>query len=220
MREPDLPSVTIHYAQSLDGRIATRAGQSQWISGEGTLVYAHRLRAEHDAVLVGVGTILVDDPRLTVRRCDGPSPRRVVLDSRLRIPTGAAVLAEESAADTTVITTANAQPGAITAIQGRGARVEVVEADPAGQVCLIAALRRLGETGVRSILVEGGSQIITSFLRARLVRRLSICIAPIVLGEGISAVGDLGIPTLDAAYRCRSSRWIQIGADVVFEGEL
>ncbi|MGH2461600.1 MAG: RibD family protein, partial [Chloroflexota bacterium] len=114
------PMVTVHFAQSLDGRIATRTGDSQWVSGPRSLRLAHRLRADHDVVMVGVGTALVDNPRLTVRLSRGNSPRRVVVDSTLRIPLDAQVLAD--GADTTILaTTARAAPERIRAIEERGA---------------------------------------------------------------------------------------------------
>src|SRR5919204_151270 len=119
------PSVTVHYAQTLDGRIATRTGNSRWISGEASLRLAHELRAEHQAVMVGVGTILADDPRLTVRLVEGSSPRRIVVDSTLRLPLDAHVLTD-GAVDTIVATTPRAPQDRIMAVRCRGADVLIV----------------------------------------------------------------------------------------------
>lgn len=216
---PTLPGVTIHYAQTLDGRIATRTGQSQWVSGEESLCLAHRLRADHDAVMVGVGTVLADNPRLTVRRIVGRSPRRVVVDSTLRLPLDCHVLAD-GAARTVIITTPRAAPERRRAVEARGATVVVVGPDAEGRVDLVAALRRLAEQGIGSVLLEGGSALVTSALRAGLVNRLVVCIAPKILGAGIDAIGDLDVVHLSRALTFQRSRFYPLGADVIFEGEV
>src|ERR671933_48562 len=190
-----LPWVTIKYAQTLDGRIATRSGESQWISGSESLVYAHELRAMHDAILVGVGTVLRDNPQLTVRLVQGRSPLRVVADSVLRTPLDAAVLGEP--AHTLFAATPSADPGRRALLEQRGARVAVLPAEENGRVDLQALLGALAARGVRSVLVEGGAEMITSLLRRRLAHRLVVCVAPKVLGLGVEAIGDLGIARLD-----------------------
>src|ERR671932_2158456 len=111
--------ITVHFAQTLDGRLATRTGNSRWISGPQTLRLAHQLRARHEAILVGVGTIIADDPQLTTRLIDGPSPLRVVLDSRLRIPEGSRVL-NDGATKTVVATTSQAVPSRLGALRALG----------------------------------------------------------------------------------------------------
>src|SRR5438270_6287501 len=125
------PLVTVHYAQTIDGRIASRTGDSRWVSGEGSLRLAHELRAAHDAVLVGIGTVLADDPKLTVRLVPGRSPVRVVVDSRLRISPEANVLAIADAT-TIVATTSQAPEDRAAAIRSRGAQVLRVNADASG----------------------------------------------------------------------------------------
>src|SRR5436190_10307805 len=213
----DRPLVTVHYAQTIDGRIASRTGDSRYVSGEGSLRLAHELRAAHDAVLVGIGTVLADDPKLTVRLVPGESPVRVVVDSRLRIPLGANVLA--AGARTIVATTPLASEERAAAIRARGAQVLRVKADADGHVDLRDLLARLRDEGVRSVLVEGGRGIITAVLREHLVDRLTVCIAPKLIGEGIAAVGDLHIDKLCDAMTFERSGFTASGGDVIFYGE-
>jgi 3,4-dihydroxy 2-butanone 4-phosphate synthase/GTP cyclohydrolase II len=215
---PGRPLVTVHYAQTIDGRIASRTGDSRWVSGEGSLRLAHELRAAHDAVLVGIGTVLADDPKLTVRLAPGNSPVRVVVDSRLRIPSDANVL-RAAEARTIVATTPLASEERAAAIRARGAEVLRVKADADGHVDLRELLARLRSDGIRSLLIEGGRGIITTALRERLVDRLTVCIAPKVIGEGIAAVGDLHIDRLRDAMIFARAGFTAYGGDVVFYGE-
>src|SRR3989441_5951250 len=211
------PLVTVHYAQTIDGRIASRTGDSRYVSGDGSLRLAHELRAAHDAVLVGIGTVLADDPQLTVRLVPGRSPIRVIVDSLLRIPLDANVLTK--GARTIVATTALASEERAAAIRARGAEVLRLKADADGHVDLRDLLARLREQGIRGVLIEGGRGIITSALRERLVDRLTVCIAPKVIGEGIAAVGDLQIDRLRDAMTFERAGFTAYGGDVVFYGE-
>jgi GTP cyclohydrolase II len=213
------PRVLLHYAQTLDGRIATRTGSSQWISGPAALRFAHELRAAHDAVLVGIGTVLQDNPRLTVRLAEGPDPLKVVVDSRLRTPAASALL-RETPTRTVVLTTPAAPELDRAALRALGVRVEVVRADPRGQVDLASGLGRLLELGISSVMVEGGAEIVTSLLRERLADRLAVCVAPILLGRGIEAVGDLGIAQLAQALGLCRVDVRRLGDDLILSGEL
>src|SRR2546428_9794847 len=167
------PLVTVHYAQTIDGRIASRTGDSRYVSGDGSLRLAHELRAAHDAVLVGIGTVLADDPQLTVRLVPGQSPVRVIVDSQLRIPLDANILTK--GARTIVATTSLASEERAAAIRARGAEVLRVSADADGHVDLKDLLARLRDEGVHSVLVEGGRGIITAVLREHLLNRLTVC---------------------------------------------
>ena len=208
--------VTVHFAQSLDGRLATRTGDSQWIGGPASLRLAHRLRAEHTVVLVGIGTVLADNPRLTVRLVAGASPRRVVVDSTLRLPLDCHLLAD-GAAPTLVATTERAAPERVAAVRATGADVLVLTPTEDGRVDLKRLLERFQTD---SVLIEGGGGIITSALQQHLAQRLVVCIAPRVIGAGIEAVGDLHTERLRDALAFHSSSFTLLEDDVIFDGQL
>ncbi len=213
-----LPSVTIHFAQTLDGRLATRDGESRWIGGQESLAFAHRLRAEHDAVLVG--TVLKDDPRLTVRLVAGASPLRVVLDASARTPLSANVLANGAAAGTVICAGPRAPRERLDALRAAGARLLLLPEDAAGNLDLTAALAGLADLGVRSLMVEGGARVITSFLAGGFADRLVVCLAPLVLGEGLAAVGDLGHARLAEALSLGEMQVKRLGQDLLVEARL
>lgn len=210
-------SVTLKYAQTLDGRIATSTGHSRWISGPEARVRAHRLRAEHDAVLVGIGTVIADDPLLTVRDYDGPDPLRVVADSKLRIPLTAALLNDGN--PTVVVTTTQAPADRAAALRSRGARIITV-ADEDGAVDLSALLSALWSESIRTVLVEGGGAIITSLLSRRLVDRVAIVIAPRIVGTGLDALGNLGIDHMGHALTLDDLQVEAVGEDLLVQGSV
>ena len=213
-----LPFITIKYAQSLDGRIATLQGNSRWISSERARKFTHRLRAQHDAIMVGRGTVLADDPLLTVRLVKGKNPLRICLDSNLRIPLSAWVLRDEGR--TLIVTAAGHEKGKVAAIQKQGKEVLVVQKGADGQVALRSLMKALAQRGIASILVEGGANVITSLLKEGLVNRIVVITAPLILGKGIEAIGDLGIIDLERAIRPSSYKVSRIGADVIFDLKL
>lgn len=216
---PDI-RITITYAQTLDGRLATRSGSSQWISGPESLRLAHELRASHDAIMVGVGTVLADDPRLTVRLVPGRDPLRVIVDTTLRTPHSAAVLRDGAAAGTLIAHGLHADPERQHQLTSLGATLLPLPSGADGGLDLQLLLKQLGERGVTSLMVEGGARLITALLRARLASRMVVCVAPKILGEGLSAIGDLGISRLADAYRLSAVRVIALGADQIIEGDL
>jgi GTP cyclohydrolase II len=218
-RQTPRPPVTIHYAQTLDGRLATRSGDSQWISAEPSTRFAHALRASHEAVMVGAGTVIADDPRLTTRLVKGPSPVRIVVDSTLRLSPSAKVVTD-GVAQTILATTARATRDRRRAFASSRAEVLVLPTTMDGRVNLGALLDELGRRGLASVLVEGGAGLITALLREHRVRRLVVSIAPIVVGAGIEAVGDLDIVRLRDALVFRHASFSQVGPDVIFDGEL
>lgn len=212
------PRVTLKYAQTLDGRIATKTGSSRWISGPESRALAHRLRAEHDSVLVGVKTVLADDPELTVRLSEGRDPLRIVADTSLRTPPSAQVLAV-GPESTVIATTCRADQSQIRELRRRGARVLVLP-ERGGHVNLEVLLDELGRISIRSVLVEGGAQILSSFLRLRLADDIVIFIAPKIVGAGIDSIADLGIQSMDQAIRFEESSVETVGADIVFRGRI
>jgi riboflavin-specific deaminase-like protein len=204
--------VVLKYAQSLDGRIATSTGDSKWISGQDERRVSHALRAACDAVLVGIGTVLADDPRLTVRLVAGTSPMRVVLDASLRVPNTAQILGAE--ATTTIITTDRAPVARCDELRQRGVRVEVVP-EGAGGVDVLAALAVLLDSGTTSLLVEGGSRVLTSMIAAGVVDRLVVGIAPVVIGDGTQAVGPLGVSVVADAIHLENRSIHPVRDDVL-----
>lgn len=213
------PFVTVKFAQSLDGRIATATGESKWISGAGARRFVHKLRRDHDAILVGIGTVLIDDPQLTVRLVRGRDPLRIIVDSHLRIPLTARVLAEGAASGTLIVTGKSADRARAAEIKSLGAEVLRLprSKDKAG-IDLARLLEELGRRAISSVLVEGGKGIITSLLRARAVDRVVAVIAPKIVGEGTEAIGDLGITRLDDAIVFSSFNTRRVGADTIFDG--
>jgi GTP cyclohydrolase II len=211
------PYVVLKYAQTLDGRIATDGGDSKWISGPQERRVAHAMRAACDAVLVGAGTVLADDPLLTVRMVPGASPIRVVVDSTLRVPPDAQVFGSNAA--TVVLTSERSDLDRRAALRRQGAKVEVVGAAPDG-IDLADGLARLLALGIRCVLVEGGSRIITSTLRGRLVDRVVVAVAPMLLGKGTDAVGDLGTSLVADGLRLLNQTVHQLGPDLLVTGDV
>jgi len=198
--------------QSLDGRIATISGHSKYINGPAGLTHLHRLRALVDAVVVGVGTALADDPQLTVRRVEGPHPARVVIDPRGRLQRDAKVFAADgvrrlllTAQGTTCATPAGVEVVALPAIDGRIAPPDVLFA--------------LAERGHRRILIEGGAETVSRFLVAGCLDRLHVTVAPIILGAGRASFSLPPIDRADEALRL-PVRSIQLDGDLLLDCDL
>lgn len=210
------PYVTLSWAQTLDGRIATLTGDSQWIGGPESLTFAHELRRDNDAILVGIGTVLQDNPRLTCRIPGGRNPVRVVLDSNLRLPEDSALATSLDQAPTVVFTSVLAPESKRQRLVAQG--VEVVLLPGSGSpLDLGALLDELGRRQIASVFVEGGAGVLTAFLAQGLADRAVVVTAPFFLGRGIEAVGDLGHRVLAQAPRPRSWRRWDLGADLATE---
>jgi 3,4-dihydroxy 2-butanone 4-phosphate synthase/GTP cyclohydrolase II len=209
---PHRPHVVVKYAQTLDGRIATRTGDAKWISGEPERRVAHAMRAGCDAVLVGARTVLQDDPQLTVRMVPGASPLRVVLDSTLRTPPTAKALSDDAA--TVILCRPDADPVRRRELAAAGATIRDVPAGPDG-LQMDRVLEVLRSSGVATLLVEGGGRVITSMLRAAAVDRLVVSLSPTVIGTGVEAVGALGIDRVAEGIRLRNRSVYLAGDDVL-----
>jgi 3,4-dihydroxy 2-butanone 4-phosphate synthase/GTP cyclohydrolase II len=211
LAETGLPLVTLSYAQSLDGSISHQHGLPLSLSGPESLEFTHRLRDAHDAVLVGIGTVLADDPRLTVRSIEGKDPRPVVLDSRLRLPSSARLWSHPL--PPWIFCGKEAHPEARRALEARGAQVQTVPQASGRYLDLVAVLAALGERGVAGLMVEGGAEVITSFLSAGLVDRVVVTIAPVFVGGVRALQGRL--EAMPGLYGLESG---QYGRDVIVAG--
>lgn len=200
-----------HLAQSLDGRIATNSGVSQWISGPADLLHTHRMRALVDAVIVGANTVLHDDPQLTVRRCAGDNPVRVVIDPGRRLDSDRRVFTD-GAAPTLLFVAADCARG-----DAAPGNAEIVRVPRAGTELDPQAIRRiLAQRGLRRLLVEGGGITVSRFLAAGALDRLQITVAPLLLGSGRPSIVLPEITDLQHGLRPRTRR-IELGEDIMIE---
>ena len=214
-RRTGRPFVTLSYAQSLDGSIADRPGRPLALSGPQAMALTHGLRAAHEAILVGIGTVLADNPRLNVRLVEGPDPQPVVVDSRLRFPPYAELL--KNRGTPWIATNEGADAERRQVLEAAGARVLVLPGSN-GWVDLAELLKHLGSMGINSLMVEGGAQIITSFLASRLVDQVVLTIAPMLVG-GLRVVNHLGHSSQRRFPRLKNLSYQQLGDDLVLRGE-
>ena len=212
------PLVTLKLATSLDGRIATGSGESQWITGPPARERAHALRAAHDAIMVGTGTVLADDPQLTCRLpgLAHRSPVRVVVDRHLRIPPTTRLISDARAVPVWVLTLPSADPERRQAFLRAGATVIDIDPSPDGNGSLAAALAALGERGITRLLVEGGGHLAAAFARAGLIDRLVWVHAPMLIGgDGIPAIAEVGLEVLSKAPSFTRLSTETVGDDVL-----
>lgn len=218
-----LPFCTLKLAMSLDGRIALANGASRGISGEAALRTVHTMRVQHEAILVGAGTVAADDPELTVRLAenpDGRQPTRFVLDGRLSLPLTAKVL-DQSLAKTVVVATAAADPARKAELERREIEVWTAKGDDQGMVDLADLLRTMGLHEYVNVLVEGGSRVAASFLQAGLVDKVTFLYSPrLIGGDGVPAIAALGIGDLGRTPVLRDLQARRVGDDLLVEGYL
>ena len=199
--------------QSLDGRIATPSGHSHYINGKAAIVHLHRLRALVDAVVVGIGTALADDPQLTVRHVPGPNPARVVIDTKVRLPPDAKLLRDDGCRRVIVTDSKNeiaARPGIELLRVARG---------PTGQLDPVAISHGLSALGFRRVLIEGGMTTLSAFLASGCLDRLHIAIAPIILGSGPVGMTLPPIKRVEQGLRPATSIY-RLGDDLLIDCDL
>jgi diaminohydroxyphosphoribosylaminopyrimidine deaminase / 5-amino-6-(5-phosphoribosylamino)uracil reductase len=208
---PKQPFVVAQLGQSLDGRIATITGHSRYINRPQALDHLHRLRAHVDAVIVGIGTVLADDPALTVRRVNGTNPARVIIDPSGKLPDNARCLIRDGSACYVVRGIAGAPV--------RGA--EIILADRVnGMLSPLSIIAQLHARGMGRILVEGGSRTVSCFIQARALDRLHVLVAPLIIGSGRTGLELPPIATLDQALRPVSRIHLFADGDVLFDCDL
>jgi diaminohydroxyphosphoribosylaminopyrimidine deaminase/5-amino-6-(5-phosphoribosylamino)uracil reductase len=214
--------LSLKLAVSLDGRIATRTGASKWITGPESRARVQQLRGQHDAVMLGVNTVLADDPRLTVRDVPGRSPIRVVIDSRLRLPPSSHLAQTANQTPTCVMTTQAAPPAAEQELATLGVRVVHVAATAEGRCDPLAVLQELAAREVVNVLCEGGAELAGSLLAARLPSELHVFVAPVLLGpRGRPGAVDWAGPEVPGdAPRINSPHWELCGSDAYVWGPI
>jgi len=215
------PFVTVKCAATLDGRIATRTGDSQWVSGEQSRAFVHELRHRSDGIMVGIGTVLSDNPSLTTRIKDrkGKDPVRIILDTRLSIPENAKVLHLESEADTIVISSEDTDAEKRKRLSDKGARV-ISAPLKHGRINLKLLMGSLGNIGITSLLIEGGSRVIASALQSRIVDKIMFFYAPKILGgdDGFPICRGPGPELMRQSIPIRDMNIFRFGEDVMMEG--
>lgn len=209
------PWVTVKAAISLDGDIALQSGESQWISNSLSRKRSHLMRAENDAVMVGVGTVLRDDPRLTVRDVDGRSPIKVIVDKDLRTPAEAKVLDQGRCI---FFTGPSPDEGKADTLARRGARIIRQQKELDDRIPIEGLLNELGGLGVNQLMVEGGSRLICSFIESGAVDEYSLFVAPKVLGNGLNFSGHIAFNHMNETISMKQVRIRRIGDDIWFEG--
>ena len=212
------PFVILKIAQSLDGKIATAAGESKWITSAKAREYVHRLRNEVDALLVGIGTVKADNPSLDCRKKNGKNPYRIIVDSSLEISLNAKAL-KHSDRKTIIATTKKAPKNKITALEKRGIKVLIIK-DQASKVDLRIMMKELGRLNVLSVMIEGGSSIAASALSGKIVDKVLFFVAPKIIGgkDAIPSVGGKSPNSLKKALKLINFESIKLGKDILIEG--
>ena len=213
-----LPFVTLKMAMSIDSRIATRTGDSKWITGEKARYSSHFLRSKHDAILTGIGTVLADNPILNTRICglENRSPTRIIMDSKLSLPIDSQIVSTATEYKTIIFTTGAAEKSKKKHIESFGLQVVTLTGNKSGRVSLIETLEFLAAKGINSVLIEGGGILSTEFLKSDLIDELLVYRAPIILGgDGRAAVEGLGVSDLSAGVAFERTGIASIGTDLM-----
>ncbi len=209
------PFVTLKVAMSLDGRIATATGDSKYITSKEARAYVHQLRTEVDAVMVGLNTVLRDNPELTPRLFKGKDPMKIVVDSKLKIPKQCSLMKEPS--KLVIATTNIASKKETEKFRQAGVNV-IITKSIKGMVDLQDLMRQLGKHDITSLMIEGGSQLNSSAIKAGIADKVLIFTAPKLIGNGLGAIGSLGIKKIDKAIKLKNITTRKIGKDLLVEG--
>ena len=214
-----LPYVTLKAAQTIDGKIADKAGESSWISSVPSRKYVHSLRARYDAVLVGAGTVEKDDPKLTVRLAEGRNPKRIILDPGLDLNLNHKIFSRNSDKNLIVIASKKSigKKRRINKLNSLGVTLLFAKEEKDDRINLKNALKELYKIGIASVLVEGGSQVFTSFIKGNLFDDMITFISPKILGCGIPIVNNIGIKQLQKSLKLKINNVEKIGDDVLVE---
>ncbi len=211
------PFVILKVAMSLDGKIATEKGDSKYITSKEARTYVHRLRSEVDAVMVGLNTVLRDNPKLTPRLVTGKDPIKIVVDSQLKIPKNSHLLSHPQ--KLIIATTTKAQKKMVEKLKGKGVKI-IVTSSKNGMVDVKELMRELGKMEIMSIMLEGGSHLNSSAIKEGTVDKVIVFTAPKIIGRGIEPIADLGIEKVKKAIQLKSPKAYTLGADLVVEGYL
>jgi diaminohydroxyphosphoribosylaminopyrimidine deaminase/5-amino-6-(5-phosphoribosylamino)uracil reductase len=214
-----MPFVTLKIAQTLDGKIATASGESKWITGEQARAEGHRLRNSNDAILVGINTVLNDNPSLTTRIPGGRDPLRVIVDSRLRIPLNAKVITQRSSAKTCIATLDTMPKGKLVKLLDAGAEI-LLASGREGRVDLKDLMKMLGSFGITSVLIEGGAEVNASALKSGIVDKVVMFIAPKLMTgtDSLCSIGGKSPVRLSRAVMLREVTSRFVGSDFMIEG--
>lgn len=216
------PFVISKFAMSLDGKIATKTGDSKYITNEASRAYVHTLRDQVDAIMVGIGTVLADDPLLTTRLSGGTgkNPHRIIVDTRLSIPLTARVITDTSEAKTTIFAEENVDQYKAQQLREKGIDIQTTRYDVSGKLDLYQVFEALGKRQILSVLLEGGAEINGSAFRHHLVDKVLVFIAPMIIGgkDARSPVEGIGIESLHEAVRLSQVTTQRFGDDILVEG--
>jgi len=218
--EKKRPSVTVKMAQSLDGKIATKEGDSKWISSTASRKIVQGLRAKHDGIMVGVNTIIRDNPRLTVRG-SRQGPVKIVIDSRLRTPVGARIFAKASSGRVIIAATKKASKTKEALLKERGA--EIIRTQPkTGRVDLPMLMKQLARMGITSVLAEGGGELTASLLANKLADRIFLFLAPIFIGgrDSLTSVEGEGIRSIRDSLKLNNIKFERVERDMLVTGDI
>jgi diaminohydroxyphosphoribosylaminopyrimidine deaminase / 5-amino-6-(5-phosphoribosylamino)uracil reductase len=214
-----IPYVTLKMAQTIDGKIADRNGDSKWISSLPSRRYVHTLRSYYDAVLIGTGTLLKDDPSLTVRLTEGRNPKRIIIDTNLKVRTSHKIFLNNADKNLIIATSKSNvdRKRKLKKLESLGVEMLFVKKDEGNKLNLKNLLKELGKINISSVLVEGGSGIFTSFVQKSLFDNILVFMNPRILGSGIPVIGSIGVKSIKRALKVKINHFEKIGDDLLVD---